>query len=103
MLTIQCDIYMNTVNFLIYHTIRKDSRKADLIYLVSLQKKKIGLVLGGGGGVLPNLGVIGRFHSDDTLFRFSIRLGPSYFIPHHDLIDPLFPQKKVSLSPSHLP
>ncbi len=32
---------------------------------------------------------------------FSIRLGP-YFISQHNLIDPLFLQKKIGLSLSHL-
>ncbi len=29
-----------------------------------------------------------------VFFRFSIQLGP-YFMPHHDLIDHLFMQKKI--------
>ncbi len=36
-----------------------------------------------------------------TPFLFSIRLG-SYFIPQHIRIDPLFLQKKIGLSGSHL-
>ncbi len=34
-------------------------------------------------------------------FKFSIRLGP-YFIPQHNPIDPLFLQKKIGFSLSHL-
>ncbi len=36
-----------------------------------------------------------------TFVRFMIGLGP-YFMPHHDLIDPIFLQKTISLSLSHL-
>ncbi len=54
-----------------------------------------------GGGVLPYLGIVVRFHSDDPRFlRFSIQLGP-YFIPQLNLIYPLF-YKKIGLSLSHL-
>ncbi len=35
------------------------------------------------------------------VFGISIRLGP-YFIPQHTPIDPLFLQKKIGLSLSHL-
>ncbi len=51
--------------------------------------------------VLPYLGMVGRFHGDDPPFlRFSILLGPS-FMPHHDLIDPIFLRKIIGLSLSH--
>ncbi len=47
------------------------------------------------GRGLQYLGMVGRFCGDGPSFmRFSIQLGP-YFMPHHDLINPLFLQKKA--------
>ncbi len=46
------------------------------------------------GRILPYLGMIGRFRSNDLRFwGFSIRLG-RYIIPTHNPLDPLFLQKK---------
>ncbi len=43
-----------------------------------------------------------RFRGDDPhLLDLLFKLGP-YFIPQHDFIGPLFLQKKISLSLSHL-
>ncbi len=42
-----------------------------------------------------------RFRGDDLRFEISDPTG-SYFMPHHDLIDPLFLLKKIGLSLSHL-
>ncbi len=49
------------------------------------------------GRVLPYLAMVGRFGGDDPPFvRYSIRMGP-YFMPHHDLNESLFLQKKWCL------
>ncbi len=53
------------------------------------------------GSVLPYLGMVGRFHSDDPRFLFSIWLG-SYGMHTRDLIDPPLSAEKISLSLSYL-
>ncbi len=46
------------------------------------------------GQGLPYLSMVGRFQVMTPIFEISIWVGP-YFLPHHDLIGPLFLQKKV--------
>ncbi len=53
------------------------------------------------GWVLPYLGMVWRSAVMTPFYRFPIRLGP-YFISPHDPIDPLFLQKRIGLSLSHL-
>ncbi len=51
-----------------------------------------------GGVILPNMGMVGRFHRyDPHIFRFSIRLG-TYVMTHHDLTDPLTAEKNRFVS-----
>ncbi len=88
-----CKIVLN-------NKLNKHMEEDNTIMFIILWKSWIHVCFPWPGWVLPYLGIVWRFPCEDP-FLFSIRLG-SYFIPQHIRIDPLFLQKKIGLSVSHL-
>ncbi len=82
-------------------------------YIHGISVEGFGVCSMSPGWVLPYLGMAWRFRSDDQHFwdfrsdyvpmlcLITIWLCP-YVMPHHDLIDPHFMQKKINLSLSNL-